>query len=73
MPGYACSIKERMLYSSCKNHLVDWVESGLNIQIEKKVKANRIQSLNVQSFSKDNLVGHQLNPDNFLVISFRNN
>lgn len=73
MPGYACSIKERMLYSSCKNHLVDWVESELNLPIEKKVKANRIQSLNVQSFSKGNLVGHQMSPDNSLVVFFRSN
>lgn len=38
MPGYKCSIKERMLYSSCKNHLVDWVEGELKLPIEKKVK-----------------------------------
>lgn len=71
MPGYSCSVKERMLYSSCKNHLVDWVESVLDLPIEKKVKANRIQSLNVQSSSRDDLVGHQMNPDNSLVIFFR--
>lgn len=41
MPGYSCSIKERMLYSSCKNNLVDWVEDKLELPIEKKVKSNR--------------------------------
>lgn len=36
MPGYNCSIKERMLYSSCKNSVVDRImDQGL--QIEKKV------------------------------------
>uniref|UniRef100_A0A3Q3EGH0 Twinfilin-1 n=1 Tax=Labrus bergylta TaxID=56723 RepID=A0A3Q3EGH0_9LABR len=38
MPGYKCSIKERMLYSSCKNPLVDMVERNLQIEIEKKVR-----------------------------------
>ncbi|XP_024912270.1 twinfilin-1a [Cynoglossus semilaevis] len=38
MPGYNCSIKERMLYSSCKNPLVDMVENNLHIEIEKKLE-----------------------------------
>lgn len=38
MPGYKCSIRERMLYSSCKNPLVDMVENILKIDIEKKVR-----------------------------------
>uniref|UniRef100_A0A667WDX3 Twinfilin-1 n=1 Tax=Myripristis murdjan TaxID=586833 RepID=A0A667WDX3_9TELE len=38
MPGYKCSIRERMLYSSCKNPLVDMVESKLQIEIEKKLE-----------------------------------
>lgn len=37
MPGYKCSVRERMLYSSCKNPLIDTVERNLNIEIEKKV------------------------------------
>lgn len=40
MPGYACSIRDRMLYSSCKSNLVDMVESALKIPIEKKVRNN---------------------------------
>lgn len=40
MPGYKCSIRERMLYSSCKNPLVDMVENKLQIEIEKKVRNN---------------------------------
>ncbi|CAN9498957.1 unnamed protein product [Ophioblennius macclurei] len=38
MPGYKCSIRERMLYSSCKNPLVDMVENNLGIEIEKKLE-----------------------------------
>ena len=36
MPGYNCSIKDRMLYSSCKKAVVDVVES-LGIEVHKKV------------------------------------
>uniref|UniRef100_A0A672K2J4 Twinfilin-1 n=1 Tax=Sinocyclocheilus grahami TaxID=75366 RepID=A0A672K2J4_SINGR len=38
MPGYKCSVKERMLYSSCKNPLVDTVEKNLGIEIAKKLE-----------------------------------
>uniref|UniRef100_A0A8C8A238 Twinfilin-1 n=1 Tax=Oryzias sinensis TaxID=183150 RepID=A0A8C8A238_9TELE len=38
MPGYKCSIRERMLYSSCKNNLIDMVENNLQIEIEKKLE-----------------------------------
>ncbi|XP_036375909.1 twinfilin-1-like [Megalops cyprinoides] len=38
MPGYKCSIRERMLYSSCKNPLVDMVENNLKIEIAKKME-----------------------------------
>lgn len=38
MPGYKCSIRERMLYSSCRNPLVDTVENHLGIDIAKKVR-----------------------------------
>ncbi|XP_059367043.1 twinfilin-1-like [Carassius carassius] len=38
MPGYKCGIKERMLYSSCKNPLIDTVERNLGIEIAKKLE-----------------------------------
>ncbi|XP_069062706.1 twinfilin-2 isoform X1 [Pleurodeles waltl] len=38
MPGYNCSIKERMLYSSCKNRLLDSVEQDLQLEIAKKIE-----------------------------------
>ncbi|KAM9375547.1 twinfilin-1a [Pholidichthys leucotaenia] len=38
MPGYKCSIKDRMLYSSCKIPFVDMVENTLKIEIEKKLE-----------------------------------
>ncbi|XP_051163190.1 twinfilin isoform X1 [Leptopilina boulardi] len=37
MPGYKCSIKERMLYSSCKAPLLDFIQS-LGVIIAKKLE-----------------------------------
>lgn len=45
MPGYKCSIKERMLYSSCKSRLLDSVEQDFQLEIAKKVQpAPRVPS-----------------------------
>ncbi|CAH1266005.1 TWF1 [Branchiostoma lanceolatum] len=38
MPGYKCSIKERMLYSSCKAPLLDQTEHNIGITVSKKVE-----------------------------------
>ncbi|XP_077429523.1 twinfilin-2b isoform X3 [Vanacampus margaritifer] len=38
MPGYTCSIKERMLYSSCKNRLLEEVEKEYQLEVTKKVQ-----------------------------------
>jgi len=38
MPGYSVSIKERMLYSSCKNSLVDTIQNQFNIDISRRVE-----------------------------------
>ncbi|XP_071389156.1 twinfilin-1-like [Centroberyx affinis] len=46
MPGYKCGIRERMLYSSCKNPLVDMVENNLQIEIEKKLEIENGDELN---------------------------
>lgn len=37
MPGYSCSIRERMLYSSAKGPITDLIQTNLQIPIEKKV------------------------------------
>lgn len=39
MPGYNCSIKERMLYSSCKNPLTDII-NNLGVKIIKKLEVD---------------------------------
>lgn len=38
MPGYKCSIKERMLYSSCKSPLVDFIENQIGVPLSKKLE-----------------------------------
>lgn len=44
MPGYNCSIKERMLYSSCKNGVVSNIEE-LGIEISKKIEVDSGEEL----------------------------
>ncbi|XP_032819069.1 twinfilin-1-like [Petromyzon marinus] len=38
MPGYKCSIKERMLYSSCKSSLLDVAEKKIGLDVAKKLE-----------------------------------
>ncbi|XP_072308618.1 twinfilin-2 isoform X2 [Eucyclogobius newberryi] len=38
MPGYSCSIKERMLYSSCKSRLLEEVEKDYHLEIARKLE-----------------------------------
>jgi hypothetical protein len=38
MPGYSCSIKERMLYSSCKAPLLESIQTQTGLPIIKKVQ-----------------------------------
>lgn len=38
MPGYSIPIKERMMYSSCRNAVVDVLEKSLAIKLDKKIE-----------------------------------
>ncbi|XP_077459551.1 twinfilin-2 [Stigmatopora argus] len=38
MPGYSCSVKERMLYSSCKSRLLEEAERDCQLQVVKKLE-----------------------------------
>ncbi len=40
MPGYACPIRERMLYSSCKGPVVDLIEGRIGLAIDKKIEVD---------------------------------
>ncbi|XP_031424271.1 twinfilin-2-like [Clupea harengus] len=45
MPGHNCSIKERMLYSSCLNRLLDEVERDYHLEVAKKVEIDSGEGL----------------------------
>jgi len=38
MPGYMCSVKERMLYSSCKATILEFFEDDLGMEFAKKIE-----------------------------------
>ncbi|XP_055342816.1 twinfilin-2-like [Paramacrobiotus metropolitanus] len=46
MPASGCSIKERMLYSSCKNQLIDTVETAINMPVSKRVETDDPTEIN---------------------------
>ncbi len=35
MPGFSCSVKERMLYSSCKSELLSYLKNQAQIELSK--------------------------------------
>uniref|UniRef100_UPI00398F386B twinfilin-2 isoform X2 n=1 Tax=Pristiophorus japonicus TaxID=55135 RepID=UPI00398F386B len=45
MPGYKCSIKDRMLYSSCKGPLLDVAEQQLQLKVVKKIEIDNGEEL----------------------------
>lgn len=47
-PGYSCSVKERMLYSSCKGPVTDVCEQQFGITIDKKVLILLVKQMSVQ-------------------------
>merc|ERR1719361_1770787 len=53
MPGYNCSIKERMLYSSCKNAVVE-VLAHEGIEIAKKIEVDSGSEL-TEDFLQDEI------------------
>ena len=53
MPGYNCSIKERMLNSSCKNSVVEVLEQE-GIDITKKIEVDDAKEL-TEAFLQDEL------------------
>jgi len=54
MPGYSCSVKERMLYSSCKASVTAVCEQHLNMEIDKKIEISDGAEL-TEEFLQDEL------------------
>ena len=50
MPGYKCSVKERMLYSTCKAPLLAGLEEELKIEIPKKVKLHSLNDVHAEIY-----------------------
>ncbi|KFM60488.1 Twinfilin-1, partial [Stegodyphus mimosarum] len=45
VPGYNCSVKERMLYSSCKAPLLNVIENKIGIELAKKIEIDDAEEL----------------------------
>eukprot|EP00795_Rhopilema_esculentum_P002249 gene2249-17857_t len=54
MPGYSCSVKERMLYSSCKASVIALCEQYLKMEIPRKVEISDGSELS-EEFLQDEL------------------
>lgn len=59
MPGYNCSVKERMLYSSCKNPLTETI-ANLGLEVIKKIEIDSGSELT------EEFLYEQLHPTNSL-------
>lgn len=50
MPGYKCSVKERMMYSSCKAYFIETIQSGkTGLDISKKLEVDDMEELNEEN------------------------
>ncbi len=66
VPGHGSKIKQRMLYASCKESVIDNIEKKFGINFDKKVKKvfHRFQSLffssvgNLRPNGSDNGLSH---------------
>jgi len=46
MPGYSVPIKERMLFSSCKNTLISYLETNMGLSFDKKLESSEADEFN---------------------------
>ncbi|XP_005993241.1 twinfilin-1 [Latimeria chalumnae] len=65
MPGYSCSIRERMLYSSCKSPLIDVLERELSMEIIKKIEIDNGDELTADFLYEEIHPKHQAHKQNF--------
>jgi twinfilin-like protein len=49
MPGFICSVKERMLYSSCKSEFLQYLKANLSIDISKTFEISEPSELTYQA------------------------
>ncbi|XP_039363670.1 twinfilin-1 isoform X2 [Mauremys reevesii] len=65
MPGYTCSIRERMLYSSCKSPLLQIVERQLWMQIIRKIEIDNGDELTPDFLYEEVHPKHHAHKQNF--------
>uniref|UniRef100_A0A8C0ILU0 Twinfilin-1 n=1 Tax=Chelonoidis abingdonii TaxID=106734 RepID=A0A8C0ILU0_CHEAB len=65
MPGYTCSIRERMLYSSCKSPLLEIVERQLWMQIIRKIEIDNGDELTPDFLYEEVHPKHHAHKQNF--------
>lgn len=55
MPGgYKCSVKERMMYSSCKAYFIETIQSGkMGLDITKKLEVDDMEELNEENLLEE--------------------
>ncbi|EDQ91064.1 uncharacterized protein MONBRDRAFT_31730 [Monosiga brevicollis MX1] len=53
-PGFKCSVKQRMMYSTCKSPLIDVVEDEIKLELAKKLEIGESAEL-TQEFLYDQL------------------
>lgn len=49
MPGFSCSVKERMLYSSCKSELLNFLKNQAHLDVSKTFEISEPSELNEQT------------------------
>lgn len=45
MPGFICTVKERMLYSSCKSELLQYLKTNVGIEVTKTFEVSEAGEL----------------------------
>ncbi len=45
MPGFQSPIKERMLYSSCKNELLGYLKQNLKLELQKTIETGDMSEI----------------------------
>lgn len=52
MPGYSCSVKNRMMYSSCKAPFLKFIENKY-CQIDKKLEEDNLSTITEEYLYKE--------------------
>uniref|UniRef100_A0A8C4NBW6 ADF-H domain-containing protein n=1 Tax=Eptatretus burgeri TaxID=7764 RepID=A0A8C4NBW6_EPTBU len=65
MPGSKCSIRERMLYSSCKSSLLSFAEKSIGLSIARKLEVDSGDELSAENLYEEVHPKKEAPPANF--------